>query len=132
MNLALQSQISLFTILLHMPKNNNNTYRTRWVVSRWVACVMQYLTILEVERGKALHKQQDLIQLTGSTQRTSIPFIIYIDKEDKTHLCIFRYFSFQVLKSITMFYNKVVRINYRIFILVCIKRNLHKLQLCTE
>jgi len=37
----------------------------------------------------ALHKQQDVIQLTGSTPCSSIPFIIYIDKEDKTHIYIY-------------------------------------------
>ena len=53
-----------------------------WVVSHCFACVMY-------PRRRAwyniLHKQGDVIQPTRSTQRTSIPFIIYIDKEDKTY-----------------------------------------------
>ena len=42
-----------------------------------------------VSRDTALHNQRDVLQLTGSTHCTSIPFIIYIDKEDKTYLCTY-------------------------------------------
>ena len=50
-----------------------------WVVSHCFACVMY-------PRRRAWYdKQRDVIQPTRSTQRTSIPFIIYIDKEDKTY-----------------------------------------------
>ena len=55
-------------------------------VSRTAACVKPYLLRPEFERDTALHKQRDVIQLTGSTHCSSIPFIIYRDKEDKTHM----------------------------------------------
>ena len=55
--------------------------------------------VVSVERDTALHKQRDVIQLTGSTHCSGIPFIIYIDKEDKTHLRTFRYFSFKFLND---------------------------------
>ena len=77
----------------------------RWLVSRRIACTMQYLARPEVERNTALHKQREVIQLTRSTYCSSIPFIIYIDKEDKTHLRKFRFYSFQVSMWWTMFYN---------------------------
>ena len=41
------------------------------------------------ERDTALHKQRDVIQLTGSTHCSSIPFILYKDKEDKTHISVY-------------------------------------------
>ena len=41
-----------------------------------VASVMQYLARPEVEHGKALHKQRDMIQLTGSTHCSSIPHVL--------------------------------------------------------
>ena len=55
--------------------------------------------VVSVERDMALHKQRDMIQLTGSTHCSGIPFIICIDKEDKTHLRTFRYFSFKFLND---------------------------------
>ena len=58
----------------------------------------------EVERDTALHKQRDVIQLTGSTHCISIPFIIYIDNEDKTYFRTFHYIilfpSFKVINNI--------------------------------
>ena len=77
----------------------DETMGTFRVVSCWVACVMQYLAMPEVKRNTALHKQRDMIQLTGSTHCTSIPLIIIIDKEDKTHFHTFRLLLFSSFKS---------------------------------
>ena len=73
---------------------------------------MQYLAMPEVKRNTALHKQRDMIQLTGSTYCTSIPLIIIIDKEDKTHFHTFRLLLFSSFKG-NMFYNKIVRLKHR-------------------
>ena len=60
---------------------------------------MQYLTRPDVERDTALLEQRDVIQLTRSTHCSSIPFIIYIDKEDKSHFHTFRLLLFSSFKG---------------------------------
>ena len=91
------------------------------ITSGLAGCITSGLAVVSppVSRDTALHKQLDVIQLTRSTHCSSIPFIIDIDKEDKTNLRTFRYFSFQVSKSCTMFYNKVICIEHRGYIHVC-------------
>ena len=69
--------------------------------------------VIQVERDTALHKQRDVIQLTGSTHCSGIPFIIYIDKEDKTHLRTFRYFSFMFLNDEQWITVNKVNMHYR-------------------
>ena len=58
-------------------------HKLEWVVSRLVACVMPYHTRPPVSRDTALHKQLKVIQPSGSTHCSSIPYILNF-----MHICV--------------------------------------------
>ena len=67
-------------------------------------CNAVYCETQGTRRDTALQKQRKVVQLTGSTHCSSIPFIIYIDNEDKTYFRTFCYIilfpSFKVMNNI--------------------------------
>ena len=87
------------TVKLIKPYRGCYSVLIRWVVSQCVVYVMQYLARPEVESVIRYYTSNETIQPSRSIHSNSIPFIIYIDKEDKTHFHTFRLFLISSFKG---------------------------------